>query len=111
MFQHYEWAITFGSFFTIVIAGLVIFEIFGRPVFTDFAEQPRVAKFIITWLAIILTITGLAVVIGLGLIRFRLINPLPPSLDSSVVKYDDVVITILIPANVILSTRWLLERA
>ena len=103
-FRNYEYAVTFGSFFTIVIAGLILFEIYGRSEFTDMASQPYRAKLIYATLSWILVILGLVVVISLGLIRYRLITNISPLPDANIGSFNDLVMTIVIPLNVIFAT-------
>jgi hypothetical protein len=105
IFRFYEFAVTLGSFFTIVLAGLLLIEIFGRPIFTDIANQTRAAKLILTWVAIALIFSGLAVAISLGLIRYEAISdPIGNILNADLGSFNDLVITVLVPANTILST-------
>lgn len=104
IFRHYEYAVTFGSFFTIVLAGLLLIEIFGKSIFTDTASQPRPAKLLLTWVSVILVVSGLAVAISLGLIRYRALTDLGPIANTDLNNFNNLVITILVPANTIIST-------
>lgn len=104
IFRPYEYAITFGSFFTIVLAGLLLIEIFGRPTFTDTANQLRPAKLLLTWISLILVISGLGVAVSLGLIRYRALSDLDPVLNANLTNFNNLVLTILVPANTIIST-------
>jgi hypothetical protein len=110
-FRHYEYAVTLGSFFTIVLAGLLLIEIFGRPIFTDIANQTRAAKLILTWVAVILIFSGLAVAISLGLIRYSALTDLGSPANADFEKFYILVITILVPANTIISTFLIVSDA
>lgn len=104
IFRHYEYAVTFGSFFTIVLAGLLLIEIFGKSIFTDTANQLRPAKLLLTWVSVLLVISGLGVAISLGLIRYRALSNLDPVTNAELTNFNNLVITILVPANTIVST-------
>ncbi len=104
MFRRYEYAVTFGSFFTIVLSGLVLIEIFGRPIFMDMASQPKAARTLLTWISIFLVISGVAVAIGLGLDRYRALSNLDPNIESNIGDFNTLVLTVLVPLNSIIAT-------
>lgn len=104
VFRRYEYAVTFGSFFTIVLSGLVLIEIFGKSIFMDMTSQPRAARVLLTWVSIFLVISGVAVAIGLGLDRYRALANLNPTLESNIGDFNTLVLTVLVPLNSIIAT-------
>lgn len=106
IFSNYEHAITIGSFFTIVLAGFLLIEISGTSIFTEFANQPKVARGLLTLVSVVLVFSGLAVAISLGLVRRdALIGVSNLANDASYLGgFNNLIITVLVPANSILST-------
>jgi hypothetical protein len=103
-FRHYEFGVVFGSFFTIVLAGLLLMEIFGKPIFTESANQPGPVKLLLTWISVFLVISGLSVAISLGLIRYGALTSFGPISNSPLNNLTYLILTILVPANTIIST-------
>lgn len=104
MFRNYEYAVTFGSFFTIVLSGFVLFEIFGWPIFTNWADQRRIAKLLLILTSILLVVLSVAVSIGLGLDRYRQLSNLDPVTSANISAFNTLVLTVLVPLNSILGT-------
>lgn len=104
IFINYHLAITFGSFFTVIVSAIVAFDLVGKGEFTDFNEYGTIGKGIVGLMTLILAISGLTAITGLGLVRYRLLTDLLPTQEIQLEQFEDFVITVLVPFNTVLST-------
>ncbi len=100
----YELAVAIGSFFTVIAGGLVARDMFGKSEFSDWDEQHGLWKITAGFIALFLIVSGLLVVIALGLARYRLVVTLPASTDSQLEQIVIIVIFVLVPVNAVLAT-------
>lgn len=104
LLTRYEIAVTLGSIGSVVVAGMIAHEIFGKAEFTDWNEGHGLWKVIAALITIFLLIAGLVVVVALGLARYRVFVTLEPAADVRIQQLVSAAILILVPVNTVLAT-------
>jgi hypothetical protein len=106
-FWNYVTAVAFGSFFSIIIGGLIINDIVQeKSEFSDWGEQGNItAKSLPLLMSIFLIISGFIAVVGLGLARLNVLLPsLSEQTKNAIEQITSGTINVLVPVNVAIAT-------
>jgi len=110
LLAQYGLAVAAGTFFSVVVAGFVLFEIFGNSEFSDFGNYSEGAKRIVKGISVFLMVSSLTSGISLGFVAWKLSGNMPVSLNwtENLVWFSR---DILVRANVLISTAVILLEA
>lgn len=106
----YGVAIAAGTFFSVIVSGFVLFEVFGRSEFSDFGTYPDGLKKTVRVAAIALILSSLICGISLGFVAWKVTGQIPAWLSwtDSLVQFS---INVLVRANVLIATALILLEA
>lgn len=106
----YGIAVAAGTFFSVIVSGFVMFEIFGLSEFSDYGNYPDPLKKIVKGLAILIMVVSLTTGIALGFQAWKAQGTMPAWLNG----IDGFVLfcmNVLVRANVLIATAVILLEA
>ena len=101
---HYEIAIAFGSFFSVIAGALIANEIYGISEFSDWKEQLSFLRNMAGILSLFLIFSGSIVVVASGLATFTRITDLPTETVAQYEVFINGIITLLVPVNIMVAS-------
>jgi hypothetical protein len=108
----YELAVAFGSFFAIIVAAMVARELYSeKSDLSDWDEQKGFWKQIAKGLTLILIVSGLIVVVALGLGRYEGLGLVPLEWVETIRTFVNSTTLILVPLNTVLATLLIYHEA
>lgn len=108
--QRYEFAITLGSFFSVIAGALVANELYGKSEFSDWKEQVGLWRNMAGVVSLFLIFSGIIVIIALGLARFTFVSNLPVDTAAQYQSFVNVIIYLLVPVNTMLASMLIIRE-
>lgn len=109
--QHYEIAIAFGSFFSVIVGSLIANELYGVSELSDWKEQVGFWRNIAGVASLFLIFSGSIVITALGLARFTMITTnLSPETSAQFQTFANIVISLIVPINSILASMLIVRE-
>lgn len=108
--QHYEFAIAFGSFFSVIVGSLIANELYGKSELSDWKEQVGFWRSIAGVASLFLIFSGIIVITALGLARFTMITNLSPEIAAQYQTFANIIISLIVPINSILASMLIVRE-
>jgi hypothetical protein len=103
-------AVAAGTFFSVIVSGFVMFEVFGSSEFSDYGNYPEPLKRIVKILAVLVMVVSLVSGIALGFQAWKAQGTLPAWLNG-VDAFVLFSLNVLVRANVLIATALILLEA